>query len=188
MITDKKIKELKEKIDLLKKKDIDLIIADLDDTIFSTKELIDNDYRKWRRWKEWNKFILKNNLIPKIIKEVYLKDFPKIISSKLRINHDLILTAGVEQFQIEKIKAIKLEHINLKVVDDAEKKILAAIEYITDILGFIPNKITVYEDRPKYFIEYKNLLEKTIWTKVEIMFVEMNGNESEPNIKKIETL
>jgi predicted HAD superfamily phosphohydrolase YqeG len=30
----------------LEKKDIDLIVCDLDDTIFSTKELLERDYRK----------------------------------------------------------------------------------------------------------------------------------------------
>jgi hypothetical protein len=44
-----KIKELENKISNLDKKDIDLIIADFDDTIFSTYETIKKDYRKGRR-------------------------------------------------------------------------------------------------------------------------------------------
>ena len=32
-------------------------------------------------------------------------------------------------------------------------KIFETIRYIVEELGFIPNKITVYEDRPIFFIE-----------------------------------
>lgn len=186
MNLEKELKELENKKNNLLKKDIDLIIADYDDTIFSTKELIEKDYRKWRRWKEWNDFIVENNLINKIIKEVYEnKKYPSIISSKLRKNHDLILTAGTEEFQKEKIKVTNLQHINIKIVDNADEKILETIKYVVNDLWFIPNKITVYEDRPKFFIEHKELIENFLWTKVELMLVEMKDNESNPKITRI---
>jgi len=186
MIIKEELNQLKDKINKLEKKDIDLIITDFDDTIFSTKELIKKDYRKWKRWKEWNQYIIENNLIKKIINEIY-KDaiYPKSISSKLRKNHDLILTAWIDIFQIEKIKVTNLEHINLKVVNDPQEKIIETIKYIVNKLKFIPNKITVYEDRPKYFIEYKNFLENMLNTKFDIMYVEMIDNYSEPKISKI---
>ena len=170
----------------LEKKDIDLIVCDLDDTIFSTKELLKRDYRKWRRWHEWNIFLLENNLIDKAINEVYKnKKYPQIIASKLRKNHDLILTAWLEEFQIKKIKATKLEHINMIIVESAEEKPLRLIEYIENTLWFIPNKIVVYEDRPNFFIKQKDFIENTLWTKLEIMFVEMKDNETEPKITKL---
>ncbi|MDR2640773.1 MAG: hypothetical protein LBC61_05745 [Candidatus Peribacteria bacterium] len=43
----------------------------------------------------------------------------------------------------------------------------------------------IYEDRPDYFLERKDEIEKTLDTKVEIMFVEMNGNDREPKISII---
>lgn len=187
MISKEKLQELKIKLNKLEKKDIDLIITDFDDTIFSTKKLIDNDYRKWRRWQEWNIYILENNLIDTIINEVYKDvDFPKTISSKLRKNHDLILTAWIDIFQIEKIKAANLNHINTRVVLNPEDKIIETIKYIVNDLKFIPNKITIFEDRPKYFIEYKDFLESFLWIKIEIMFVEMTDNNNEPKITKID--
>jgi len=42
----KELKKLENKQKSLIKKDIDLIIVDYDDTIFSTKELIEKDYRE----------------------------------------------------------------------------------------------------------------------------------------------
>ncbi|MFC1797925.1 hypothetical protein ACFLY2_01960 [Patescibacteria group bacterium] len=46
MISEQELKELKNKLNKLEKKDINLIITDFDDTIFSTKEMIDKDYRE----------------------------------------------------------------------------------------------------------------------------------------------
>jgi hypothetical protein len=113
------------------------------------------------------------------------KIYPQIIASKLRKNHDLILTAWLEEFQIKKIKATKLEHINMIIVESAEEKPLKLIEYIENTLWFIPNKIVVYEDRPNFFIKQKDFIENTLWTKLEIMFVEMKDNETEPKITKL---
>jgi len=187
MIPEKELKELEKKKNKLEKKDIDLVISDFDDTIFSTKKLIDRDYRKWRRWAEWNTFIVENNLIDKIIDEIYKGvKYPKDISSKLRKNHDLILTVWIDEFQIKKIKATWLDYINNVIVDTAEKKIIETIKYVVNNLKFIPNKITIFEDRPKYFLENKDFIEKFLWTKLEIMFVEMTSNNKEPKIKKID--
>lgn len=187
MINKEELGKLKIKLNKLEKKDIDLIISDFDDTIFSTKKVIENDYRKWRRWQEWNIYILENNLINTIINEVYKNvDFPKIISSKLRKNHDLILTAWINDFQTKKIKAVNLNHINVKIVLNAEEKIIETIKYVINTLWFIPSKITVYEDRPKYFIEYKDFLEDFLWTEIHIMYVEMEDNNNDPIIKKID--
>jgi len=180
------IKELKDKIKFLKKKEQDLIISDLDDTIFSTNEIIKRNYRKWKRGDEWNKYLLENNLIDTIIKEIYTnKIYPTTISSKLRKNNDLILTAGIKQFQIKKVKALKLEYINIKVVNNWEDKILETIKYVINILWFIPNKITIYEDRPNFFVKYKEFIENFLWTKLEIMFVEMTWNNQTPKILEI---
>ncbi|MBT3729650.1 hypothetical protein HOF65_01530 [bacterium] len=46
MNPEKELIELEKKKNKLEQKDIDLIISDFDDTIFSTKKLIDRDYRK----------------------------------------------------------------------------------------------------------------------------------------------
>lgn len=183
MLDNKLLEELKIKKDKLEKKDIDLIICDFDDTIFSTSENIKKDYRKWRRWDEWNAYIIENNLIDTIINDLYInKKFPNTISSKLRENHDLILTAGIEEFQIEKLKATNLNHINMVVVKTGKDKIFETLNYVVNTLWFIPHKITIYEDRPEYFIEHRELIENLLWCSLEIMFVEMIDNESDIKI------
>ena len=87
--------------------------------------------------------------------------------------------------QKKKIKALWLDHINQVIVKTPENKIIETIKYVVNNLWFIPNKITVYEDRPKYFVENKKFIENFLWTKLEIMFVEMMDNEFEPKITKI---
>jgi hypothetical protein len=114
------------------------------------------------------------------------KTYPTVITSKLRKNHDLILTAWYEDIQREKIKACNLHHINYKIVSSPEEKIIESIKYIVNELKFIPSKIIIYEDRPKYFIDYKTFLEDFFWIDIEIMLVEMIDNHSEPKIKKLE--
>jgi hypothetical protein len=96
------------------------------------------------------------------------------------------LTVWIDEFQIKKIKATWLDYINNVIVDTAEKKIIETIKYVVNNLKFIPNKITIFEDRPKYFLENKDFIEKFLWTKLEIMFVEMTSNNKEPKIKKID--
>lgn len=187
MFSQKEEKELKSKLKNLEKKELDLIISDFDDTIFCTKEVIEKDYRKWRRWHEWNVYLLENNLIDKVIKECYInKSFPKTIVSKLRINHDLILTKWIREFSIPKIKATWIDKYNYIVTETTEDKISETIRYVINNLWFIPAKITVYEDRPKDFIKHKEYIEDFLWTDIKIMFVEMIDNNTEPKITKIE--
>jgi hypothetical protein len=75
---------------------------------------------------------------------------------------------------------------NYKVVKLAEDKIIETIKYIIESLWFLPKKITIYEDRPMYFIENKQLLEEILWIPINIMFVEMIDNINEPKITKID--
>jgi hypothetical protein len=99
-------------------------------------------------------------------------------------NGDLILTAWITEFQNLKIKACKLDYIKTKVVEKAEQKPETLIEYVKD-LNYTPDLIQIYEDRPKYFLENKEKIEKKLNTKIEIYLVEMDWNRW---YKKIELL
>lgn len=181
-----KLKDLQEKKNTLEKRNINLVVADFDDTIFSTHEVIEKDYRKWKRWAEWNDFIIENNLIEVIIEECYKnKIYPQTIVSQLKQWVDLILTAWMDDFQKLKLEATKLKNINCIVTPTAEDKIFALINYILKTIKIIPETITIYEDRPKFFIEYRDIIEKFLWTKLEIRLVKMNWNSKEPEITVI---
>ncbi|MFK7780633.1 MAG: hypothetical protein QM490_05895 [Candidatus Gracilibacteria bacterium] len=188
MNLEKELKKIENKKNTLEKKEIDLIIADFDDTIFCRKEQLDADENLLKfRGKEGNNYIKNVIGIEKFIKKFYInKNYPKTIPNKLRKNHDLILTAGMEEYSKAKLKATNIDMYNYKIVEKAEDKILETIKYVVNILGFIPNKITVFEDRPKIFVEYKKLIEEFFSTKLEIMFVEMSDNYNEPKITKID--
>lgn len=186
MTQEEELKILKNKLNLLKKRDDYLIITDFDDTIFSRKEQLEkSELLRNNRWDKWNE-VMKNIIwFENIIRDYYLnKIYPTIITSKLRLNHDLILTAWYKELQSLKIKACNLDNINYIVVSNAEEKIIETIKYIVEYLKFIPNKIIIYEDRPKYFIKNKLFLEEFLGVRVEIMFVEMIDNISKPKITK----
>lgn len=188
MIFEKELKKLEKKRDKLEKKDIDLIIADFDNTLFCRKEQLEkSEALRQHRWEEWNRYIRDVMWIEKMVWEFYVwKEFPSIIPSKLRENHDLILTKWMLEFATAKITALWLNKFNFIVVDEVVDKIYTTIEYVINTLWFIPSKITVYEDRPEQFIKHKQLIEKYLDTKLEIMFVEMTDNYTEPKITKID--
>jgi hypothetical protein len=98
----------------------------------------------------------------------------------------LILTAWIKEFQEAKLKATWLLKFNYTIVEHAEEKTDELIRYVIEDLGFIPNKIVIYEDRLDYFVEKKKFIEEFLWTKLEIMFVEMVSNDEEPKITKVE--
>ena len=187
MISKNNIQEFKNKVKNLEKKDIDLIISDFDDTIFCRNEqLEDSELLRNNRWNAWNEKILNEIWLEYYWKKYYKnKQITKSIVSKLRKWHDVIITAWEQILQDCKLKNVWLEHHNYIVVDSPEKKIIETIKYITDTLWFLPSKITVYEDRPKYFIEYRQLLENILTIPVKIMYVEMIDNNNEPKITEI---
>lgn len=179
--------KLKNKRKKLEKRNIDLIITDFDDTIFSRKQQLDSDENLIQnRWEAWNQYIKNVIWIKNFVNSYYKNiEYPKLIINKLRLNHDLILTAWMKEFSSKKIKATWLDIYNYKIVEKAEMKILETIKYVINKLWFIPYKIVVYEDRPKYFIANKEIIENFLWTKLEINYVEMIDNNTIPNITKI---
>jgi hypothetical protein len=184
----KELKKIENKKNNLEKKDINLIITDFDDTIFCRNEQLETDENLVKyRWEKWNNYIKNVVWIEKFVNKYYTnKEFPQTIVNKLRLDHDLILTAWMEEFSNAKINATGLDIYNYIIVEKAELKIIETIKYVINTLWFIPNKIVIYEDRPKFFIENKDLIEKFLWTKLEIMLVEMIDNKNEPKIKKID--
>ncbi len=171
----------------LKIKNETLIISDFDDTIFCRKEQLEkSNLLRENRWDLWNQVIMNIIWLENFIDEHYIwKKFPKNIINQFETWKDLILTAWFKELQLAKIKATKLDIYNHIVVEKAHDKIYETIRYIIEDLKFIPSKIVIYEDRPEHFIENKSLIEKLLWTELEIMFVEMLDNQNEPNIKKI---
>lgn len=175
-----------EKISKLKSKKENLLIADFDDTIFSTKEIIEKDVRKWKRWEEWNDYIMKVVWLNKFIQNFYVwKKFPKEIISKLNNKKDLILTAWTDELQEAKIKTCNLDYYNYIIVPHSIDKILELIKYVILNLKYLPNEITIYEDRTQDFVKYNDLLEKFLNTKINLFKVEMNWNEWYKKIEKV---
>lgn len=184
---EEKYVKLKEKVKSLEKKDYNLKITDLDDTIFCRKEQLEkSDILRNNRWSKWNEAIINQIGIENLIKDFYeWKEYHKCIVSLLDTDTDLILTAWVYDIQIAKVKALNLTHFNLIVVDEASEKIYETIRYTIEDIWFIPSLITIYEDRPNYFIENKEFIEDFLWTKIEIIYVEMVDNYTKVKKTKI---
>jgi hypothetical protein len=52
-------------------------------------------------------------------------------------------------------------------------------------LKYIPNTIVIFEDRPQYFVEYRDLIEDVLWVNLIINKVIMDWNDSIPSIEEI---
>ena len=87
------------------------------------------------------------------------KKYPSEIIEKLSPENSLILTAGIPEYQHGKVRAMNIQHIPMQVVWEGKDKILETIRYVLFELKYIPAEIIIYEDRPQYFLEYKELIE-----------------------------
>jgi len=172
----------------LERKTSKFIISDMDDTLISRHRLaIDDPLLKVNRGHEGNKVVINHFWIHEIVDRFYKNQNPPLdIVHIMRDNTDnLILTAGVPEYAIMKYRAAWLEEFPIQVVYDGQDKILKTLQYILFELGYIPDEIIVYEDRPKYFIEYRDLIEWVLSTKLTIMYVEMNGNDGYKKIEEV---
>ena len=178
----------KDEVKNLKETEIELKIVDFDYTLFSRDEQLENEKELQKnRWDAGPKYIFKNIWMPNFLDKYYKsRTIPQKILSTMNPNYDIIMSAGQYEFQVWKINSIELLNKFKKIITkNWEDKIIALIRYVIFELKFIPSKITIYEDRPNYFVENKSLIEDVLWCKIEIMFVEMNGNENEPKITKL---
>jgi hypothetical protein len=100
----------------------------------------------------------------------FLKDYynnvsiPTEILSKLDSSRDIVMTAGGSRdFQIAKVRSCKeLDDFKLVVTKDAQEKVPELIRHVLFELRYIPSEIIIYEDRPQYFIEYRELIESVL--------------------------
>ena len=164
-----------------------MILSDLDDTIFSRNEQLEwSDILRNNRWINGNLKIINEIWISNYINQwVRWKQYPKNIISLLNKDTDLILTAGFLEIQKMKVQALWILDYNMIVVDNAQDKIISTIQYVIFNLWFIPSSITIYEDRPNFFIEYRELLEDILDTKIIIKLVEMTSNSTDPKVTEV---
>lgn len=172
----------------LERRESKFIISDMDDTLISRHRLaIDEPLLKENRGQEWNKMVINHFWIHNIIERFYTdQNPPQDIADVMRKTDDsLVLTAGVPEYAMMKYRAAWLEEFPIEIVYDGKDKILKTLQYILFQLKYIPSEIVVYEDRPQYFIEYRELIEWLLWTKLTIMYVEMDGNDGYKKIEEI---
>lgn len=177
----------KEEVEKLEQKDISIKIADFDYTIFSRDEQLEKEHGLQKnRWDLGPKYIIEKIGIKNFISKYYEnRIFPKDILHKLDKKYDLILTAWVYEFQMAKLIAAKVDTYNHVITEYAEDKINAIIRYVIYTLQFIPEELIIYEDRPEYFVEYRDLIEDVLWVKLIINKVVMYWNNEVPSIEKI---
>ena len=155
------------------------IISGLDETLFSRHEIRANEpVIKENPNNAMNRLIKFQIGIPYIIAKYYQgKPFPRDIVNQMNPNNALILTTGFEDIQKEKLQALWINNIPLRVLKKWDEKVLTTIQHILYELRYIPSEVIIYEDEPHYFIQYKELLEWILDCKITIMLVEMDGNK-----------
>jgi len=167
-----------EETDKLERKQEIFNVVDLDDTLFGRRDQMEAEPELVkRRWYEGNVYMINEIWIHNMIRNHYeWKPYPQDIISKVSHENTLLLTAWVPEYQHLKRRAMKLEDFHMKVVWEWKDKIMATIQYVLFELKYIPSEIVVYEDRPQYFIQYRELIEWVLWCELTIMRVEMDGN------------
>lgn len=160
-------------------------MCDFDDTLFSRKQQLEtNNLLFSNRWDAGIEVIINQIGMEKFIQDYVANiSFPSDISKLLDPKKDIILTAGTIELQMAKIQACKLDFMKTIITLNGQDKIIACIRYILFDLKYIPKSITIYEDRPEYFIEYRELIEDVLSTKLIIKKVIMNGNDEYKEIK-----
>jgi len=175
-----------EEVKHLEKKESALRVSDLDDTLFGRGDQLESEVKlRENRGASWIDVIINDLWLHTFIQEQYHTDFPRDILDLLDPKIDIILTAGMVELQRMKAQKMQLDNYTVKIVDTWIDKIMAVIQYVIFELKYIPSEIIVYEDRPEYFIEYRELMESLLWTKLTIMFVEMNGNDGYKSIQEV---
>ncbi len=172
---------------LLKKTKTHFFVSDLDETLFSRKKQLKNEegLRK-NRGEAWNTYMVNNIGIYEMIEKYYVKKkYPQEIITTLHDQESLILTAGMPEYQEMKKRALGFDDIPMRVVVSSEDKILELIRYVLFRLKYLPKTITIYEDRPEYFIKYRPLIEKVLSCQLKIMKVEMDGNNGYKKIEEV---
>lgn len=166
-----------------------LRVSDFDYTLFARCEQLEKvPELKNHRWDKGPEYIFEKYGMEGFISEFYTwKSIPDEIASLLNSEHDVIITAWKSpDFQLAKVRSIKqLEGIQCIVTPDGLSKVPELIRYILFKLQYIPKEIIIYEDRPEYFDAHRKLIESILWTKVTIMYVQMDGNHG---YKKIQAL
>ncbi|NDK09825.1 hypothetical protein GW846_03540 [Candidatus Gracilibacteria bacterium] len=175
-----------EEVKHLEKKESALRVSDLDDTLFGRGDQLESEVKlRENRGASGIDVIINDLGLHTFIQEQYHTDFPRDILDLLDPKIDIILTAGMVELQRMKAQKMQLDNYTVKIVDTGIDKIMAVIQYVIFELKYIPSEIIVYEDRPEYFIEYRELMESLLGTKLTIMFVEMNGNDGYKSIQEV---
>lgn len=176
-----------EEVERLPKVDGKFIISGLDETLFCRDELKANEPLLQENHNDAINRIIKFQLwIPYITAKYYQwKNGPKDIISLMNPNNSVILTTWFEDIQRAKLQALWISNIPLVVVKNEKEKILCTLQYILYQIKYIPSEIVVYEDTPRFFVEYKELIEWIFGSKLTVMQVEMNGNLGYDKIEEI---
>lgn len=164
----------------LERKDINVNICDYDATLFWRKQqLEENEELAKNRWDKWIQYYMNEMGLTKFIQTYFTgTSVPDDIIKNLNPEYDLILSMGLWEAQHAKINANpQLKNIKQIFINRHEKKVLEMIRYIIFELKFIPNSITVYEDRPEIFVEFREFIEDLFWCELKITKVLLQDNK-----------
>ena len=171
----------------LPRKNNKLIISDMDDTLLSRSRLSEEEaLLRENRGQEWNKVVINHFGIHNIVERFYTNQNPPqdIVNIMKQNDENLIMTAWVPEYALMKARAWNLDCFPVRVTESWEDKITETIRYILFELKYIPSEIIVYEDRPQYFIQYRELIEWVLGCELTIMKVVMDGNDGYKSIEQ----
>ncbi len=164
----------------LERKDINVNICDYDATLFGRQQqLEESEWLAENRWDKGVQYYMNVIWLTKFIDTYFTgTSVPDDIIKNLNPEYDLILSMWLWEAQHAKINANpQLKNIKQKFIIRHEKKVLEMIRYIIFDLKFIPKSITVYEDRPEIFVEFREFIEDLFGCELKIVKVLLKDNK-----------
>ena len=139
------------------------------------------------RWNLGSKAVIEIMGLQNYLEKYFIgKNFPKTIIGLMDKKRDVIMTTWPYEYQLEKIRTCGLlDDYNVIITAKSPEKIVETIRYVLYWLKYIPSEITVYEDRPENFIEYRDLIEEVLGVKLNIKKVSMRGYDEEVLIEDV---
>ena len=115
---------------------------------------------------------------------------PRVLLDKIDTRFDYILTAWNIWVQTQKIrnlshKNVPLWEIRRIIVPNSADKIKRFIDEAVYDTWVIADQLIIYEDTTEYFVEYQDLIEFMLWTRLRILKVIMNDDNSYKSIEQV---
>ncbi len=160
--------------------EITLDMIDLDDTLYSRDQQIQESQWSDNRAEKWNQVVLEKYWIANFTEKYYkYSDIVKSLLEVLISKQSLIITAWIPAIQFGKLNRLDINPSTLPVIVSSKtnQKTVKLVSYIVNNLKFKPWKIIIYDDKVGDFHKKIPSLSKILWIEIVVNKVELSKQD-----------